>query len=396
LYHVSAPEPAFQNLFALSEAAWQPRKKQMNVLALASYPVEAAATRFRLQQFVEPLARRGVTLTIVPFLDSKRFANLYRPKSLAATVFGLASSALRRLTDLRLARKADVVLIQREAMIVGPPLIEWITTRLLKRPMVLDLDDATYVSYTSPTYGGVAKTLKWFSKTDDLIRWANVVTCGNSSIAEYVSGKGARARLLPTVVDTEVFRPAPRAVSDSAIVLGWIGTHSTFPYLQTIFPVLTDLAQRHRIRLKVVGAGKDIIDVPGVEVESLAWRLDREVEDFQSLDIGLYPIDEKLYEGWASGKSGFKAVQYMAVGVPYVATPVGGSGEIGEAGVTHLFARTHEEWYRALEDLIANPERRRMMGAAGRAHVTEHYALDDQAAKLADALREAAEKNQPL
>lgn len=366
----------------------------MNVLALASYPVEAAATRFRLQQFIEPLARRGVTLTIVPFIDSKHFAQLYSQKSIAATVFGLIRSALRRLTDLRLARKADVVLIQREAMIVGPPLIEWMTTRVLKRPMVLDLDDATYVSYTSPTYGGVGKALKWFSKTDDLIRWADIVTCGNSSIAEYVSSKGARARFIPTVVDTEIFRPAPRATSDSAIVLGWVGTHSTFPYLQTIFPVLANLAQRHKIRLKVVGAGTANIELPGVEVESLAWRLDREVEDFQSLDIGLYPIDEKRYEGWASGKSGFKAVQYMAVGIPYVATPVGGSNEIGEAGVTHLFAKTHDEWYRALEDLIINPERRRAMGVAGREHVTKHYGLDDQAGKLAEALREAAEKTE--
>jgi glycosyltransferase involved in cell wall biosynthesis len=366
----------------------------MNVLALASYPVEAAATRFRLQQFIEPLARRGVTLTIIPFIDSKRFKQLYSQKSIATTVFGLVRSALRRLTDLRLARKADVVLIQREAMIVGPPLIEWVTTRVLKRPMVLDLDDATYVSYTSPTYGGVGRALKWFSKTDDLIRWAKVVVCGNNSIAEYVSSKGARTRVIPTVVDTEVFRPAQRKTSDAAVVIGWIGTHSTFPYLQTIFPALTDLARRHQIRLRIVGAGKENIELPGVEVESLAWSLDREVEDFQSLDIGLYPIDEKRYEGWASGKSGFKAIQYMAVGVPYVATPVGGSGEIGEVGVTHLFAKTHDEWYRALEDLIINPEWRRTMGAAGREHVTKHYGLDEQAGKLAEALREAAEETE--
>jgi glycosyltransferase involved in cell wall biosynthesis len=365
----------------------------MNVLALASYPVEAAATRFRLQQFIEPLARRGITLTIVPFLDSKRFKQLYDQQSVAKTVFSFVGSALRRLTDLLSARKADVVLIQREAMIVGPPLVEWMATRVMKRPMVLDLDDATYVSYTSPTYGGIGKTLKWFGKTDDLIRWAHVVVCGNNSIAEYVSSKGTQTRIIPTVVDTEVFRPAQPARSDAAVVLGWIGTHSTFPYLQTIFPVLTDLAQRHQIRLKIVGAGKTNVDLPGVEVESLPWSLDREVEDFQSLDIGLYPIDEKLYEGWASGKSGFKAIQYMAVGVPYVATPVGGSSEIGEAGVTHLFAKTHDEWYRALEDLIINSEWRRTMGAAGREHVTKHYALDDQASKLADVLREAAGKN---
>ena len=365
----------------------------MKVMALASYPVEAAATRFRVQQFVAPLAKRGIELTIHPFFDAKLFAEFYRRKSWPKTILGLVKSSLKRFADLWTARKADLIFIQREAMMFGPPLFEWLTTRALKRPMVLDLDDATYVSYTSPTYGGVGKTLKWFGKTDDLIGWANTVICGNSSIAEHVSSKGACARIIPTVVDTEVFRPAPREAVDSRVVLGWIGTHSTFPYLETVLPVVTDLARRHQIRLKIVGAGKDEVDMPGVEVENLTWKLDREVADFQSLDIGLYPIDETRYAGWASGKSGFKAIQYMAVGIPYVATPVGGSSEIGEAGVTHLFARNADEWYRALEDLIVNSERRRLMGAAGREHVTKYYALEDQADKLAEVLRKAAEDN---
>jgi len=362
----------------------------MNVLALASYPIEAAATRFRLQQFVGPLAERGITMTIHPFLNSQLFAQLYRHESFPRTAVGLVKSALLRLTDVLAARNAEVVMIQREAMMFGPPLIEWLTTRGLKRPMVLDLDDATYVSYTSPTYGGIGKALKWFSKTDDLIRWASIVTCGNRSIAEYVASKGARARLIPTVVDTDIFKPAPGRAASGPVVLGWIGTHSTFPYLESIFPVLRDLAGKYEFRLKIVGAGKTGVDVPGVKVENLTWELDREVEDFQSIDVGLYPIDASLYEGWAAGKSGFKAIQYMAVGVPYVATPVGASAEIGEEGRTHFSASTNDEWRQALETLLLDAERRIEMGAAGRRHCVEHYGIDIQADKLVDALREAA------
>ena len=364
----------------------------MKVLALASYPAEAAATRYRLAQFVAPLAERGITLTIHPFLDSKQFEGLYHHGSLPRTAIGLLKSAALRLGDVLAAGKADLVLVQREAMMFGPPVIEWLVTRALHRPMVLDLDDATYVSYTSPTYGGMGKALKWFSKTDDLIRWAALVTCGNSSIAEYVSSKGAQARIIPTVVDTDIFRPEPRPASEEPIVLGWVGTHSTFPYLKSVFPALSSLAKKYRFRLKVVGAGKDEIDLPGVEVENLSWDLGREVEDFQSIDIGLYPLDVSLYSGWAAGKSGFKAVQYMAVGIPYVATPVGGAAEIGEAGVTHLFATTHDEWYGALEALISDAARRRSMGEAGRRHVVEHYGLPAQADKLSEALREAAKR----
>lgn len=362
----------------------------MNVLALASYPVEAAATRYRLQQFTGPLAERGIKLSVRPFFDSNLFTSLYDRNALPLTMMRLLRAALLRSKDVFAARNADVVLIQREAMLFGPPLIEWLVARVFRRPMVLDLDDATYVSYTSPTYGKLGKALKWAGKTDDLIRFASLVTCGNRTIADYVKSKGAAARIIPTVVDTEVFKPVPKT-KHGPPVLGWIGTHSTFPYLETIFPVLQDLAMTHRFRVKIVGGGAKEVNIPGVEVDNLEWKLEREVEDFQSIDIGLYPIDSSLYaEKWAAGKSGFKAIQYMAVGIPYVATPVGAIEEIGEDRVTHFQARTNEDWYEALKRLLSDSKLRETMGDAGRDRVVEHYSLSDQAKKLAEALQHAA------
>ena len=360
----------------------------MRVLALASYPVEAAATRYRLQQFVAPLAERGIELSVRPFLDSELFATLYDRRRWPRTAAGLVRAAFSRLGDARLAARADVVLVQREAMMFGPPVVEWLAARGARRPMVLDLDDATYVRYTSPTYGRLGSALKWFGKTDDLIRWAEVVTCGNRSIAEYVAAKGARAVVIPTVVDTEQFRPrvAGGDAGSGVPTLGWIGTHSTFPFLESIFPVLRELAGRHRFRLKVVGAGRDFA-VPGVEVENLPWSLGREVADFQSFDVGLYPL---VADDWSVGKSGFKAIQYMAVGIPYVVSPVGACGEIGEPGATHFCATTAEEWRDALSRLLSDAGLRRRMGEAGRAHAVRHYNLPDQADKLARALRSAA------
>jgi glycosyltransferase involved in cell wall biosynthesis len=362
----------------------------MNVLALASFPIEAAATRYRLAQFVTPLAERGIALTIRPFIDSTLFGQLYSKDALLNNAFDLVKSAFLRFRDVLTASRADVVIIQREAMMFGPPVIEWLVTRVFQRPMVLDLDDATYVSYTSPTYGRLGKALKWFSKTDDLIRWASVVLCGNRAIAEYVSNKGAAARIIPTVVDTEVFCPAPKKKKSNELVLGWVGTHSTFPYLESLFPVLQELASDHSFRLKVVGSGRRDVIVPGVEVENLEWKLDREVKDFQSLDVGLYPIVPRLYAPeWEAGKSGFKAIQYMAVGIPYVASPVGGVREIGQMGKTHLYASSKEEWLNALSTLINESERRKLMGKAGRSEAIANYGLADQADKLTAALTEA-------
>ena len=141
----------------------------MKVLGLASYPVEAAATRYRLEQFVAPLAQRGIDLTIHPFIDGKLFARLYRRDALPRTALGLLKSALLRLSDLWRATRYDVILVQREAMIFGPPLIEWFCSRVLRRPLVLDLDDATYVSYTSPTYGRFQPRVEVVQQDDDLI-----------------------------------------------------------------------------------------------------------------------------------------------------------------------------------------------------------------------------------
>lgn len=359
----------------------------MKVLALASYPNEAAATRYRVTQFINPLAERGITLTLRPFLDSRLFTSLYKRDQLPRTALGLASSALRRLTDIWRADKADILFVQREAMMFGPPLIEWLSAKVLHRPIVLDLDDATYVRYTSPTYGRWASALKWFSKTDDLIRWAKVVVCGNQAIADYVTKKGVAAVVIPTVVDTEQFRPPEIARAPDVPVLGWVGTHSTYPYLESLFPVLERLSKTHRFRLKVVGTGKEKVSVPGVEVENLQWSLDREVADFQSFDIGLYPL---VADNWTLGKSGFKAVQYMAVGIPYVMMPVGACAEMGQAGVTHFTASTQDEWHEALACLLTDASLRQRMGAAGRRHALQHYTMEAQAAKLASVFEEVA------
>jgi glycosyltransferase involved in cell wall biosynthesis len=367
----------------------------MKVLALASYPIEMAATRYRLAQFVKPLAERGIELSIRPFLDSELSASLYKRSEWPRTTLGLLRSAVRRIADVSQASRADVLLIQREAMIFGPPIVEWLATRLGRCPMVLDLDDAIYVRYLSPTYGRLGSALKWFSKTDDLIRWAQVVTCGNRTISEYVTAKGARAFIIPTVVDTSQFHPVAKQAEDEkhaesdAPVIGWVGTHSTYQYLASILPALQRLARDFRFRLKVVGAGVDEIKVPGVSVESLARSLGREIEDFQSFDVGLYPIVE---DEWSAGKSGFKSIQYMAVGIPFVVTPVGACAEIGEPGVTHLSARSEDEWYAALARLLSDRELRQKMGAAGRQHALQYYTVAAQADKLAEALRAAAGK----
>ena len=362
----------------------------MNILGLCSYPVESAATRYRLIQFIEPLAKEGISLTVSPFLDSQAFDLLYSNQSLFGRLFGFGKPFLNRLAETLNARKYDLLLVQREAMIFGPAFFEWIFQKAGRIPMILDLDDATYISYISPTYGKVGSFFKFFGKTDRLIKRADAVICGNRFIAEYVERKGTRTIIVPTVVDTDKFRPAEK--TNETPVIGWIGTHSTFPFLKSIFPVLQKLASEYEFKLKIVGSGKDELRIDGVDVENLPWRLDREVTDFQSLDIGLYPMElgAKIPDEWIAGKSGFKAIQYMATGIPYVMSPIGVCAEIGLPGETHFLAASLSDWEKNLAVLLNSLTIREKMGANGREHALENYTIDIQNKKIVHLLQAVA------
>lgn len=359
----------------------------MKVLALSSYPVEAAATRFRVGQYVGPLADQEIEIDLRPFLSGGQFRSLYNGSGLAGKLAGTAGSIAGRIKELASASRYDLLFVQREAMPFGPGVFERLFQVFGRLPMVLDLDDATYVRYVSPTYGQLGSALKFFGKTDKLIDRSDLVICGNRYISEYVEGRGKRSVVIPTIVDTDLFHPVER--KNEVPVIGWIGTHSTFQFLKPLFPILTKLAEKHRFRVRIVGAGNPEPAVPGVDTEYLDWSLEREISDFQSLDIGLYPLETEgsLDPAWLAGKSGFKAIQYLAVGVPFVMSPVGVCSEIGDDGKTHLLASTAEEWYEALEKLLTSPKVRQNMRAAGREHSLQNYSLRRQADRLAESLR---------
>jgi glycosyltransferase involved in cell wall biosynthesis len=361
--------------------------KRLRILGLCSYPVEAAATRYRLAQFVEPLKDKGIDLELSPFLSSGQFKSLYGRGSTFEKFAGMPSSILKRILEVFKARNYDIILVQREAMIFGPAFFETLMKSFGRAQMVLDLDDATYVSYVSPTYGRIASRLKFFGKTDNLIRRSDLVICGNRFIAEHVDRLGTDSFVIPTVVDGRQFYPSE--TENRRPVVGWIGTHSTFPFVRALIPVLQELARKHDFKVRLVGTGEDTMKIEGLEIENLEWSMKREVKDFQSLDIGLYPMNlvGAATAEWLAGKSGFKAIQYMAVGIPFVMTPIGVCAEIGSAGKTHLNAETDSDWYNSLDKLLTNEELRKTMGEEGRACFLRDYDLHAVIDRFEQALR---------
>lgn len=363
----------------------------MKVLGLCSYPIESATTRYRLYQYVEPLAEKGINLTVSSFLDSKKYELFYQQKKILSKTLGVWRPLLHRVEESLRVSDYDLVFVVREAMFFGPAIFERIFQA--KCPMVLDLDDATYLSRINPMYGRLGSLFKFFGKTDILIQKAAAVTCGNRFIAEYVRGKNREAVVIPTVVDTDKFFPV--AKKNEIPIIGWIGTQSTFPLLKTIFPVLQKLAEKHEFILKIVGSGREQIQIDGIKIDNADWSLERDVADFQSLDIGLYPLTatESVSNEWLVGKSGFKAIQYLAVGVPFVVSPIGVCAEIGEPGVTHFNAAGEEDWYNHLDKLLSDKALRTKMGENGRKYSLKNYTLASQADILAQTFFAARHRN---
>ena len=361
-------------------------RKALKVLALCPYPEEAASTRFRIAQFIPLLRQHGIVCDLKPFIGKRLFTRLYDKSSISGNVTGIALSAVARVGHLISAGKYDVVFVQREVALVGPPWFERAVSKFLGKRIVLDLDDPLWVHYESPVYGRLGSRVRCLKKIDEIIELASHVICGNEFIARYARDLGSDAIVLPTIADTSQFSPKAGNTNGKQLVIGWIGTHTTMPYLESIKPALERLAEKRRFKLKIVGGGRSL-KLNGIEVEEVNWSLDREVEDFRSLDIGVYPLAD---DGWSRYKAGFKAIEYACCGIPFVASPIGVVEQIAQDTGAGFLASTQSDWFEALDKLLSDSSVRLAMGRAGRAFALQHYRLEDQAARLSDVLYAAS------
>lgn len=365
------------------------------VLLLAPFPREAAYTRYRLLQFVPDLGAAGIEARVVPFLSSADFRDYYAGRAHATRALRLAFAVGRRVVQAVGAAAYDAVLVGREALLFGPPWIEALLSRVLRRPLAFDFDDAIFLPNPNTAWGrwsGLAARCKCPGKTDAILAASTVVLAGNDYLAEHARRFNRQVVVMPTVVDPDRYPDATRRPETATPVVGWVGTHTTAAYLAQIAAPLAELARHREFRLRLVGAGANIA-LPDVPVDAVPWRLEGEGEQFSELDIGLYPLPDTP---WSRGKCGFKAIQYLAAGVPTVCSPVGVTTEIVEHGRTGLWARTEAEWVRALERLLENAEERRAMGRLGRRKVRECWSRQAHAPRFVEAVRAAIDSHAAL
>ncbi|MCA1613919.1 MAG: glycosyltransferase family 4 protein, partial [Acidobacteria bacterium] len=333
--------------------------------------------RYRIEQW-EPLLRAsGVEITYRPFEDAELNAILYQRGRLAGKLRLVGGALVRRFGEVRGARDFDAVYVLREAALLGPPFFEWMLARS-GTPYVFDFDDAVFERYVSPA-NGYLSYLKFPGKTRTICRLAAHVMAGNEYLADYARRVNPNVTVVPTTVDTSKYTVEERPPNDVPVI-GWTGSYSTVQHLLTLAGALRRLAERERFRLRVIGAPNMSLDaLGGLEVESLPWRSETEVEDLRPLDVGVMPLPE---DRWSRGKCGMKALQYMGLAVPTVCSPVGVNSEIIRDGENGLLARDESEWVEKLGLLLRSPELRARLGRAGRATVEERYSARAQAPRV--------------
>jgi glycosyltransferase involved in cell wall biosynthesis len=365
------------------------------MLALSPVPEEGAGCRFRVAQYVPALESAGVHVTISPFFTTEFFRLVYQRGHALKKSLLFAERAVDRFRTVTERARYDVIFIYREALPIGPPIVESLFARANGLALIYDFDDAVYLPNTSEANRAIA-ALKWPRKVKSIVRRSDCVIAGNEYLAAWARTYSDAVRVIPTCVDTDKF--VPRAVAHARGVrlqpdpgvptIGWIGTPTTVPYLLSLQSIFQDIARTHPFVLRICGAGADV-RMPGVKVDNVPWTLDAEVSLFNTCDIGVYPLSD---DEWARGKCGFKAIQFMACGVPVVAAPVGVNREILRDGVNGLLAASTAEWVEKLGRLLANASLRAALGAAGRATIEAEYSLKVNAPKVVAAVHDAVER----
>ena len=353
----------------------------MEVALLTKYDESGASSRIRTLQYVRHFKAAGIEPVPVPLMPRAYLERLYRGQRSAGSAFTVLRHAVQRALTLLSSRQFDIVWVEKEAFPYLPYALEGL---LLPRtvPLVVDYDDAIFHNYDLHPSSMVRRVLG--RKIDRIMERADLVVAGNAYLLERAYNAGARrTKLIPSVVEPERYVPRREPSFRDDVVVGWIGTPKTAQYLQQIASVLRRLSAVRKVTLRAIGSGP--LNLPGVNVEVVPWSVDSEAAMIASFDVGVMPLRDGP---WERGKCGYKLIQYMAGGLPVVASAVGANNSIVEHGTSGFLATTDDEWLAALSNLAQDPVLGRRMGQRGRMLVEEKYSLNVTAPILIRALQQ--------
>ena len=349
----------------------------MRVLLLARYGRLGASSRMRTYQYLPTLTASGIRVTEAPLFGDSYVLSLQN----GAIVFSeVVRAYIKRLQAVLTSTRYDLLWIEKEAL---PWIPAWIEQLVLPGgvPYVIDYDDAVFHYYDQHRYRAVRAVLA--NKHLEIIRRAALVVAGNEYLADYARAAGAgQVEVIPTVVDLRRYDLESRRAENGNEIptIGWIGQRSTAGFLGPLVPLFERLLRDGTARIVAIGINAESLGLP---MRSVGWAEETEAQSLSTVDIGIMPLVDGPFE---RGKCGYKLIQYMASGIPVVASPVGVNSQIVEHGINGFLATTVEKWEQALRALLEDASLRKRMGAAGRAKVEREYCIQVTAPKLVQLL----------
>jgi len=327
--------------------------------------------RFRCEHFYDELVKEGYQIKIAPFFKKKAWLTIYSSGHFFKKAHYTALGFINRVLSLFSIGKYDFVFIAREATPLGPPFFEWIITKLFNKHVIYDLDDGIW-QINENTSNRITRFLKFPNKVNNIIKWANMVAAGSPNILSYCQSLNANCKLIPTVVDLKKHHNQQiQIIEKLKYVVGWTGSHSTLTYLAEIQPQLLEAYSKNPFKLVVICDRAPQFSFP--ELEFIQWNAENEITDLLNFDIGIMPLPNN---NWTKYKCGFKLIQYMALGIPAIASAVAVNKEIGDADKNAILLLEEQSWASALNEILTNYELRRRIGPAGRKKVKEIYSKE--------------------
>ena len=350
------------------------------VLFLLPYPLhKAPSQRFRVEAYFKLLKEHNISYDTQQFLDEEAWQVLYQRGSFSKKIVAVYKGFLKRMKIVFSGVSSySHIFIHREATPLGPPLIEWLLAKVLKKKIIYDFDDAIWIPNTSKE-NRIASWIKAFWKVKQICRWSYKVAGGNEYLCAYARKYNNNVVLLPTSVDTVNRYNKIKDHKTEQIVIGWTGSHSTMHYLEELLPLFKRVASEFDAQIMIISNKKPDFEIPNLQFTH--WQEATEIDDLLQFTIGIMPLKK---DSWSEGKCGFKLIQYSALGIPAVTSPVGVNKKIVDNGVTGFLCETDDEWYKALKTLVGNMCLRERMGKDGRKKMAAQFSIQANAGIFLD------------
>jgi len=355
----------------------------MKVLYLTKYSRNGASSRLRSYQYFPLLEKEGILVTVKPFFDEYYLNTLYAKKKIPK--IKLATFYFKRFFVLFSLYKYDKVVIEKELF---PYFFSWFEKllSLLNIKYIVDYDDAIFHNYDlSPN-----KLIQFFlkNKIENVMKYSGCVLAGNDYLFQKAKNSGARRIIsFPTVIDTIKYESITQKNSNDKVIIGWIGSPSTFKYVKKLSDVFKALNEEIPFEIHIIGAN-EVLDFQG-SITYLEWSESTEVGMIANMDIGIMPLENTP---WELGKCAYKLIQYMGCGLPVVASSIGMNNEVVDDGFNGFLVENDQEWIDKLRILLKDVQLRKQFGTHGREKVEKEYSLQNNIQKLIPLLRDGNRK----